>query len=174
MSSVQVLGVMGNSLLWKSAQIEPRAWSGAQKRPVRPGNAWLSAEEVALMVLAGECKDAGVSVPAQFSKQAIESAVCSVERWRDEGRVFAIHDLYPRYQFDGRGHPIVVIERVLAVLGTDDPLRVGNWFSAPHRHLMGRRPQELLAVAPTDVLHALDRTARELHPVHHHHLHLAA
>lgn len=118
-------------------------------------NAWLSAEEVALLILRGECLDAGISVPAKFSAQALESALGSVERWTREGRIFAIHELYPRYQFDGRGRPLAPIERALAVFGRTEVLRVGNWFAAANPHLGGKRPQELLTTAPAFVAMAL-------------------
>jgi hypothetical protein len=126
-----------------------------------PFNAWLSAEDVSLLILRGECAEAGISVPARFSPQAVASANSSVERWAAEGRVFAIHDLYPRYQFDGRGRPHPPVERALAVFGRDETLRVGNWFASPNPHLGGKRPQELLATAPAFVIMALEK-ARQI------------
>jgi hypothetical protein len=160
MSDVAVLGATRNPVIWGSTLFqrgihdEPR-----QARTAKPmtGNAWLSAEDVARLLLAGEFLDAGVAVPASFAPQALASAVSSVERWTQEGRIFAIHDLYPRYQFDRRGRPHPPVERALAHLGRDGVLRVGNWFATPNECLQGRRPQELLATAPADVLRALDR-----------------
>jgi hypothetical protein len=157
MSDVAVLGRMRNPVIWGSTLFqrgihdEPRA----SKPPA--GNAWLSAEDVARLLLAGEFLDAGVCVPASFAPQALTSAVSSVQRWTQEGRIFAIHDLYPRYQFDRRGRPHPPVERALARLGDGGVLRVGNWFATPNEYLQGRRPQELLATAPSDVLRALDR-----------------
>lgn len=148
------LAAMGDSLAWRTAALESRAGS-ARSQAVRPGSSWLSAEDVAQMVLVAECRDAGVSVPPRFSNQAMASALSSVRRWTEEGRIFAIHDLYPRYQFDERGMPMPVVEHVLSVAGRGDPLAAGNWLSTPHPALLGRRPRELLALAPTDVLHAL-------------------
>jgi hypothetical protein len=139
---------------------EPRARALAA-RPVaaRPVtfNAWLSAEEVALLILRGECAEAGISVPARFAPQAVASAISSVQRWTAEGRIFAIHDLYPRYQFDARGRPHPPVERALDVFGRSETLRVGNWFVAPNRNLGGKRPQELLATAPAFVVLALQK-----------------
>ena len=158
MSDVMVWGGMRNPVVWgsslfqRSTREEPRAAAKPQ-----PGNAWLAAEDVARLLLAGEFLDAGVSVPSSFAPQALDSAVSSVERWTQEGRIFAIHDLYPRYQFDRRGRPYPAVERAIARLGTEGVLRVGNWFATPNELLQGRRPQELLATAPADVLRALER-----------------
>jgi hypothetical protein len=158
MSDVMVWGGIRNPVVWGSAlfQRNTRDEPRAAARP-QPGNAWLSSEDVARLLLAGEFLDAGVSVPAAFAPPALASAVSSVERWTREGRIFAIHDLYPRYQFDRRGRPYPAIERALAHLGNQGELRVGNWFATPNEHLQGRRPQELLATAPADVLRALER-----------------
>jgi hypothetical protein len=166
MSDVMVLGGTQNPVIWGSPLFErgfgqePRAVKPqAAQAPQAPqaGNAWLSAEDVARLLLTGEFLDAGVSVPASFAPQAMASAISSVERWTREGRIFAIHDLYPRYQFDRRGRPHPPIERAIALLGTQGVLRVGNWFATPNGLLQGRRPQELLAAAPADVLRALER-----------------
>lgn len=162
MSEVQVLGGMGNPVIWGSSsfrfgsrQEAPRQ-AKPEHKPAQTGNAWLSAEDVAQMILSGECLDARVSVPPRFAPAAVRSAVNSVERWQREGRIFAIHELFPRYQFDARGRPYAPVERALAVLGTGNVLRVGNWFATPNLHLDGRRPQELLATAPDEVLRALE------------------
>jgi hypothetical protein len=122
-------------------------------------NAWLSAEEVALLILRGECAEAGISVPPRFAPQAVESAISSVERWTAEGRIFAIHDLYPRYQFDSRGRPHPPVETALAIFGRVETLRIGNWFAAANPYLGGKRPQELLATAPGFVVMALQKIA---------------
>jgi len=175
MAEALVLGSIGSPLSWSSAAMgrdtrerearerktrqapQPAGREAAPAAPARlPGNAWLSAEEVAHLLLAGEFEDARVPVPAQFSPQVLTSAIRSVERWRDEGRIFAIQDLYPRYQFDSRGRPHPAIETALGALGAADVLRLGSWFSTPNRYLAGRRPQELLAIAPVDVLRALE------------------
>ncbi len=157
MSDVMVWGGMRNPVVWGSALFQrgAREEARAPARP-QPGNAWLSADDVARLLLTGEFLDAGVSVPANFAPQALASAVSSVQRWTQEGRVFAIHDLYPRYQFDRRGRPYPCIERAIARLGGEGELRVGNWLATPNEHLQGRRPQELLATAPAEILHALE------------------
>ncbi len=151
--------VQGGTVTPLSWGVSPSPQAGFQEAPrqhrPRAGNAWLSAEEVAHLLLSGECLDAGVSVPSRFAPQAVESAINSVQRWTREGRIFAIHDLYPRYQFDNRGRPHPAVEQALSLLGALDSLRVGNWFAAPNPRLGGRRPQEMLASAPGEVSRAL-------------------
>jgi len=155
MAQTLVLGGFG-SRVWGSIAL-PRGQQDAQRKPPQTINAWMTAEEVALLLLSGEFLEAGVPVPATFAPLALESAVSSVERWEQEGRIFAIHDLYPRYQFDSRGRPYPAIERALAILGGSDLLKIGNWFASPNAHLQGRRPRELLGTRSGDVLRALEQ-----------------
>ena len=136
--------------------LAPSYWRDAPKQQDgRQGSAWLTAEDVAKLLLRGEFLDMGVTVPSRFAPQAVASAESSVRRWTEEGRIFAIHDLFPRYQFDERGRPFPAIERAIQVFGKNDPLRVGNWFSARNGHLDGHRPQELLETQSADVVRAL-------------------
>lgn len=116
---------------------------------------WLTVTDIAHMLLRGECLDARVSVPQRFAPQAVESAMRSVERWRAEGRIFAIHGRYPRYQFDANGRPYPSVERVLGALGADRVLRVGNWFALPNEYLAGSRPQDVIATHPESIEIAL-------------------
>lgn len=133
---------------------------GEPARPNAPGSTtiWLSAQEVALLLLRGECSEAGIAPPARFAPQAVSSAVGSVERWTREGRIFAVQGRYPAYQFDQRGRPHAVVERALKVFGPD-PLRAGNWFAFPNAYLGGHRPQEMLSVAPRNVELALQKAS---------------
>jgi len=155
MAQTLVLGGFG-SRVWGSITL-PRGQKDSQRKAPQAINAWMTAEDVAHLLLSGEFLEAGVPVPATFAPLALESAASSVKRWQQEGRIFAIHDLYPRYQFDSRGRPYPAIERALAVLGSCDLLKVGNWFASPNLHLQGRRPRELLASASGDVLRALEQ-----------------
>ncbi len=158
MSESAVLGGIGSRVSWGSVAFRHGMRQDPPKAKPRTFSAWLSAEDVAHLLLSGEFLDAGVPVPRKFAPQAVASAISSVERWTREGRIFAIHDLYPRYQFDSRGRPYPPVERALAVLGSAELLRVGNWFATPNIHLGGRRPQELLPTAPGEVLRALEHS----------------
>jgi len=142
----------------RTCEAQPRHTPQPAGRP-SGSHAWLTAEEIALMLLRGECAEAGVSPPARFAPAAVSSAIRSVQRWTEEGRIFAIHELYPRYQFDSRGRPHAPIEHALAALGRRDVLRVGNWFASPNPHLGGKRPQELIATAPAFVILAVRKIA---------------
>lgn len=155
MAQTLVLGGFG-SRVWGSVAV-PRGQQDSQRRAPQTINAWMTAEEVAELLLSGEFLEAGVPVPPRFAPMALDSAASSVKRWEQEGRIFAIHDLYPRYQFDSRGRPYPAIERALTVLGSSDLLKVGNWFASPNAHLQGRRPRELLASASAEVLRALEQ-----------------
>ncbi len=157
MSEALVLGGIGSWVRWGSALVPHNVNQDAQRKPSQASrnNAWLSSEDVAQMLLCGECLEARVSVPLRFSPQALASAVRSVQRWQQEGRIFAVHDLYPSYQFDSLGRPHPPVERALAVLGSAGVLRVGNWFALPNTHLQGRRPQDLLATEADAVVLAL-------------------
>jgi len=156
MAQTLVLGGFG-SRVWGSIAL-PRGQQDAQRKAPQTINAWMTAEDVAHLLLSGEFFEAGVPVPATFAPLALESAVSSVKRWEQEGRIFAIHDLYPRYQFDSRGRPYPAIERALAILGGSDLLKIGNWFASPNAQLQGRRPRELLGTRSADVLQALEQT----------------
>jgi len=155
MSDVMVLGGFANSFSWSSAIFKRESREEPQVRKPQTGNSWLSASDVAQLIITGEFLDAGVAPPKRFAAPAMESALNSVQRWTSEGRIFAIHDLYPRFQFDAHGRPHAPVERAMQRLGTDDVLRVGNWFAMPNSYLHGRRPQDLLATAPDEVLRAL-------------------
>jgi len=155
MAQTLVLGGFG-SRVWGSIAL-PRGHQDSQRKPPQTINAWMTTEEVAHLLLSGEFLEVGVPVPVTFAPLALESAVSSVKRWEQEGRIFAIHDLYPRYQFDSRGRPYPAIERALAILGASDLLKIGNWFAAPNAHLQGRRPRELLGTRSAEVLRALEQ-----------------
>ncbi|SPE34351.1 exported hypothetical protein [Burkholderiales bacterium] len=157
MTQAAVLGGFAIGPSWASLAFQRGRQESPGKRR-QAANAWMSAEEVAVLLLSGEFLDAGVAVPASFAPLAVESAVSSVRRWTQEGRIFAIHELYPRYQFDSRGRPYGAVERALEVLGSSEPFRVGNWFATPNARLKGRRPQELLASSPAEVLRVLEHS----------------
>jgi len=155
MAQALVLGGFGSRVLGSVAL--PRDPQDSQQKQPQAINAWMTADDVAHLLLRGEFLDAGVPIPASFAPLAVESAVSSVRRWLQEGRIFAIHDLFPRYQFDSRGRPYPAIERAVTALGSSDPLKIGHWFASPNFYLHGKRPQEALATAQADVLRALEQ-----------------
>jgi hypothetical protein len=88
-------------------------------------------------------------------------------RWRDEGKVFAIRvgeqQLYPAFQFDDHGRPIDVIASVLRAF--DDKLtdwQTALWFTTPTGWLGGRRPVDAMSEEPESVIEAAEREVGEL------------
>jgi hypothetical protein len=80
-----------------------------------------------------------------------------------EGRVFAVEapggKLFPAFQFD-QGRPRPVIAEVLSALaGQLRGWEILAWFTGSSGHLDGRRPVDLLANAPDDVLAAAKHQA---------------
>jgi hypothetical protein len=87
-------------------------------------------------------------------------------RWKEEGRVFGVtvqeRFLFPAFQFDSQGQPLPAIARVLEVLS---PSRgewpVALWFISASGWLGGRRPVDLLASEPDEVIEAALQEAAE-------------
>lgn len=69
----------------------------------------------------------------------------------------------PSFQFDEKGCPWPAVARVIQVLGgnTSD-WGLALWFAAANGWLDGRRPVDLLASAPEEVVEAAEREAEEL------------
>jgi len=89
-------------------------------------------------------------------------------RWREEGRVFAIRladqQLYPAFQFDEHGRPLEAISAVLRQLGGGhlNDWQVALWFTSPTGWLGGHRPVDVLSQEPEAVLQAATREVGEL------------
>jgi hypothetical protein len=88
-------------------------------------------------------------------------------RWRDEGKVFAIRvgeqQLYPAFQFDEYGRPVGTIASVLAAFdGKLTDWQTALWFTAPTGWLAGRRPVDAIAEEPESVIEAAAREVGEL------------
>lgn len=108
---------------------------------VRGGTEWLTAAEV-----------------AEYAGLGPVNPVATVRRWEKHGRIFNLRwggkDYYPRYTLGADFHPLPVIKDILAVLGVYDSDLLAAWFDSTSRYLGGRRPRELVATAPADVLAA--------------------
>jgi hypothetical protein len=89
-------------------------------------------------------------------------------RWRDEGKVFAIRvgdqQLYPEFQFDDRWRPRNALAGVLSYLsqGGLSDWQTALWFTSPSGWLGGRRPVDLLSDQPDAVTDAASREVGEL------------
>jgi len=89
------------------------------------------------------------------------------ERWRRERKIFAVADqqatYIPSFQFDEKGRPRPVVARVIQLLGdTTSEWGLALWFAAANGWLDGKRPVDLLASAPEEVVEAAEREAEEL------------
>ena len=118
----------------KRAMLEAKALSA-----VRSGTEWLTAAEV-----------------AKYAGLGLANPIATVGRWKQQRRIFALHtggkDYYPRYALGTDFHPLPVIKDVLAVLPFHDPDLLAAWFDSTSRFLGGKRPRELVANAPDQVL----------------------
>jgi poly(hydroxyalkanoate) granule-associated protein len=90
-----------------------------------------------------------------------------LERWRREGKIFTVRDgedvFVPSFQFDERGHPRPAVARVIQLLGgTTSEWGLALWFVSNNGWIDGKRPVDLLASAPEDVVEAAERSAEEL------------
>lgn len=118
------------------ARLQARAY-----RQVFEGTEWLSAAQI------GELARLGTGNPTG-----------TVNRWKAQRKLFAIHrngkDHYPRYGLGPDFRPLPQLAGVLKVLGHYDGERLAAWFESPSGYLDGRRPRELLASQPGQVLAA--------------------
>ena len=120
----------------KRARLEAQAL-----RAIRQSTEWLTAAEV------GDLADLGPANP-----------IATVGRWKQQGRIFALRqggkDHYPRYALGPDFHPLPVVKEILAVLTGYDPELLAGWFDSTSRLLGGKRPRELVASEPAEVLAA--------------------
>lgn len=89
-------------------------------------------------------------------------------RWRDEGRVFAVRVgdqlLYPGFQFGEDGRPLEVIGAALRELAPVRPTewQTALWFTTPDGFIGDRRPVDLLTENPKAVIDAARLEADEI------------
>jgi hypothetical protein len=131
----------------KQARLEAKALLA-----IRGGAEWLTAAEVAELAGLGPANPIG-----------------TVSRWKQQGRIFALRqggkDFYPRYALGADFHPLPVIKELLAALAGYDAERLAAWFESSSRFLDGKRPREVVATEPANVLAA----ARNMIEVQEHH-----
>lgn len=103
----------------------------------------------------------------EFGGPASGELVGDRDRWRREGKIFAVTDreatYVPSFQFDEKGHPRPAVTQVIQLLGdTTSEWGLALWFAAANGWLDGRRPVDLLTSAPEEVVEAAEREAEEL------------
>ena len=94
--------------------------------------------------------------------------VDTIELWTTEKKNFAIYHneraLYPQYAFDENMHPFPVIAQVQGIFADFSSLSLAAWFESTSSFLRGKRPRELVARAPDQVLAwAANTREMELH-----------
>ena len=126
------------------------AMTRARERAVRmvlDGTAWSTAREV------GERADLNAK-----NKHALASRLVK------ERRVFTLErggvNEFPDYQFDAQGNPVLVMRDVLKIFAGYSPFRIASWFESTSSALGGRRPREMLADHPDQVVAAAKRDAK--------------
>ncbi len=87
-------------------------------------------------------------------------------RWRKEGRIFAIsyhgQIYFAGFQFDAGGRPLPVVAEVLNAFGDSEGWQTALWFTAANGWLGGARPVDLLQDDPERIAEAARREAEEL------------
>ncbi|HDL7429388.1 TPA: integrase [Yersinia enterocolitica] len=78
-------------------------------------------------------------------------------RWKSTGRIFALQlngkDKYPEYALDEGFRPIPVVKQVISLLGEKKtPWGLAIWFDSENSWLGGKKPKDVLATMPKQVL----------------------
>lgn len=92
----------------------------------------------------------------RFSKSNLAAPA---NRWKNERKLFAVEydgqDRFPRYALDENYRPLPAMETVLRILGMISNWRIAAWFESSNAWLDNRRPRDVLATAPEDVIEAV-------------------
>lgn len=85
-------------------------------------------------------------------------------RWKSAGRIFALQlngkDKYPEYALDEGFRPIPVVKQVISLLGEKKtPWGLAIWFGSENSWLGGKKPKDVLATMPKQVLLAAQAEA---------------
>lgn len=102
---------------------------------------WLTAQQIGEL---GHFSKSNLAAPAN--------------RWKNERKLFAVEydgqDRFPRYTLDENYRPLPAMEAILRILGMISNWRIAAWFESSNAWLDNRRPREVLATAPEDVIEA--------------------
>lgn len=114
------------------------------RKAVLEGADWLTAAQVA--------KLAGLSATNPSTQP---------NKWKRQRRIFAVHhngvDYFPGYGLDPQAgwRPRKTMKSVLEVFGDDkDGWGLAYWFGSANSFLGGRRPQDMVATKPEQVIAA--------------------
>jgi hypothetical protein len=125
-----------------------------------------AAYELALMEIAArrEILTSGDFVTAnqiaELAKYSESNKSTQPNRWKREGRIFAIRfkgiDHFPFYALDPSRsfRPYPAVAEVLKILSDRDPWSIAFWFAGLNGYLHGRAPKDVLARNPQSVIQA--------------------
>lgn len=117
------------------AKLEARTY-----RKILTGGRWITTAELASLANLGK-----------------GNPVASLNRWKKDRRLFAIHrdgrDYFPRYALGPDFRPLPAVAQVLNVLLWDGE-QLAAWFESTSSSLGGKRPRELIARNPEAVIRA--------------------
>ena len=106
---------------------------------------------------------------AQLAGLSTRNASAQPNKWKKQGQIFAIHhggvDYFPGYGLDRDTgfRPMKALARIIEVFaGRKDGWGMAYWFLSDNSFLGGRRPQDLLACAPEQVIEAARDEVREI------------
>ena len=98
---------------------------------------------------------------AQLAGLSATNPSAQPNKWKKQGQIFAIHhngvDYFPDYGLDRDANfrPLKAMARVIEALGEHkNAWGTAYWFLSANSFLGGKRPQDLIAVAPEDVIEA--------------------
>ena len=104
---------------------------------------------------------------ADLAGSAASNRAALANRWRKEGRIFALTNhgqtYFVGFQFGPDGRPLPVIAEVLRAFGeSNGGWQTAVWFAAANGWMDGARPVDLLTSDPERVADAARREAEEL------------
>jgi hypothetical protein len=95
---------------------------------------------------------------ADVADQSITNSSACISEWKERGLIFSIQfqgeDYYPSFALDPKRQffPRPELMPMLTILANRSSWELAFWFDSPNGYLGGRRPKELLATEPENVL----------------------
>lgn len=82
----------------------------------------------------------------------------ATRQWKENGQLFSMEingqKMYPAYMFGTDSAPLPIIQEIISALHGWDPVAIAGWFESTSSFLSGKRPRELVAKNPSQVLSA--------------------
>lgn len=82
----------------------------------------------------------------------------AARKWKEKGQLLSLEingqEMYPAYMFGTDSVPLPIIQEIILALHGWDPVAMAGWFESTSSFLSGKRPRELVAKNPSQVLSA--------------------